>query len=171
VTVDDIAERVIHAACLCTSRRTVPVSEYRVPEDGAGLPVGPLARRPLSHQEVVAIISPALAAAIAGLIWHVPLWAISPDHTPKSLTLHALRHTAASAWLSAGADIVAVAAWLGDTVETVYKTYAHLMPDADDRGRKAIDQFFRRPGGEGSALNVPSGDANWYEPTGQRLVM
>jgi hypothetical protein len=73
VTVDDIAERVIHAACLCTSRRTVPVSEYRVPEDGAGLPVGPLARRPLGHQEVVAIISPASAAAIAGLIWHVPL--------------------------------------------------------------------------------------------------
>ena len=70
--------------------------------------------------------------------------------------MHVLRHTAASAWLSAGADIVAVAAWLGDTVETVYKTYAHLMPDADDRGRKAIDQFFRRPGGEPSALDVPS---------------
>jgi integrase len=73
--------------------------------------------------------------------------------------MHALRHTAASAWLSAGADIVAVAAWLGDTVETVYKTYAHLMPDADERGRKAIDQFFRRPGREGSALNVPSDGA------------
>ena len=71
--------------------------------------------------------------------------------------MHALRHTAASAWLSAGADIVAVAAWLlVDTVETVYKTYAHLMPDSDDRGRKAIDQFFRRPGGEPSALDVPS---------------
>ena len=58
--------------------------------------------------------------------------------------------------LSARADIVAVAAWLGDTVETVYKTYGHLMPDADDRGRKAIDQFFRRSGREGSALDVPS---------------
>ncbi len=51
--------------------------------------------------------------------------------------MHGLRHTAASAWLSAGADIVAVAAWLGDTVETVYQTYAHLMPDADERGCKA----------------------------------
>ena len=58
--------------------------------------------------------------------------------------------------LSARADIVAVAAWLGDTVETNYQTYAHLMPDADDRGRKAIDQFFRRSGREGSALDVPS---------------
>jgi integrase len=70
--------------------------------------------------------------------------------------MHALRHTAASAWPSAGADIVAVVAWLGDTVETVYKTYAHWMPNADERGRKAIDQFFRRPGHEGSALDVPS---------------
>jgi integrase len=70
--------------------------------------------------------------------------------------MHVLQHTAASAWLSAGADIVAVAAWLGDTVETVYKTYARLMPDADDRGRKAIDRFFRPPEREGSALDVPS---------------
>jgi hypothetical protein len=31
-----------------------------------------------------------------------------------------------------------------------------LMPDADERGRKAIDQFFQRPGHEGSALDVPS---------------
>src|SRR5579859_494568 len=71
--------------------------------------------------------------------------------------MHVLRHTAASAWLSAGADIVAVAAWLGDTVETVHRTYAHLMPDADDRGRKAMDQFFRRADDGGSALDVPSG--------------
>jgi hypothetical protein len=33
------------------------------------------------------------------------------------------------------------------------------MPDADDRGRKAIDQFFRRADDEGSALDVPSGGA------------
>jgi hypothetical protein len=51
-----------------------------------------------------------------------------------------VRHTAASIWLSMGADIVAVAAWLGDPVETVHRTYAHLMPDADDRGRTAMDR-------------------------------
>jgi integrase len=76
--------------------------------------------------------------------------------TARDQGRHALGHTAASAWLRAGPDIVAVAAWPGDTVETVYQTYAHLMPDADDRGRKAIDQFFRRSGREGSALDVPS---------------
>jgi hypothetical protein len=70
-----------------------------------------------------------------------------------------VRHTAASIWLSMGADIVAVAAWLGDPVETVHRTYAHLMPDADDRGRTAMDQFFNRIGYEGSALDVPSDGA------------
>jgi integrase len=69
--------------------------------------------------------------------------------------MHALRHTAASAWLAAGVDIVSVAAWLGDTVTTVYETYAHLMPDADDRGRKAMNAFFTVR--EGScAPDVPS---------------
>ena len=67
--------------------------------------------------------------------------------------MHALRHTAASAWLTAGIDIAAVAAWLGDTVKTVHETYAHMMPGADERGRKAMDQFFTQPG---SALDVPS---------------
>ena len=71
--------------------------------------------------------------------------------------MHALRHTAASVWLSRGADIVA--AWLGDTVETVHGTYARLMPDADDRGRKAMDEFFKRAGDKGSALDVPSDEA------------
>jgi integrase len=67
--------------------------------------------------------------------------------------MHVLRHTAASAWLTAGVDIAAVAAWLGDTVQTVHETYAHMMPGADERGRRAMDEFFTRPGG---ALHVPS---------------
>jgi len=70
--------------------------------------------------------------------------------------MHVLRHTAASAWLSAGVEIVSLAEWLGDTVKTVYETYAHTMPDADDRGWKAMDQFFARPP---SARNVHAGEA------------
>lgn len=69
--------------------------------------------------------------------------------------VHALRHTAASAWLAAGVNVVSVAAWLGDTVQTVWQTYAHLMPDADDRGRKAMDLFFTQDSA-GSALDVPA---------------
>ena len=64
--------------------------------------------------------------------------------------MHALRHTATSAWLAAGVGVPAVAAWLGDTEKTILDTYAHFMPDDDDRGRKAMDLFFQR-----SAPDVP----------------
>ena len=54
---------------------------------------------------------------------------------------------------------MAVAAWLGHTVETMHRTYAYLMPDADYRGRKAMDEFFKRSRDKGSALDVPSDEA------------
>jgi integrase len=56
--------------------------------------------------------------------------------------MHVLRHTAASSWLSARVNIAAVAAWLGDTVQVVSRTYAHMMPDDIAAGRQAVDAFF-----------------------------
>lgn len=65
---------------------------------------------------------------------------------------HVLRHTAASAWLSEGISVRAVAEFLGDTEATVQKTYSHLMPDDRDRARKAMGRFFQRPAeGQGEA--------------------
>lgn len=59
---------------------------------------------------------------------------------------HALRHTYVSTQLRAGIDVVRVAAWIGDTVETVVGTYAHMMPGGDDGdGRAAVDSFFAPP--------------------------
>jgi integrase len=58
--------------------------------------------------------------------------------------IHRTRHTAASQWLREGIDVVRVAAWLGDTVEVVMTTYAHLLPDdhaGDDAGRSATAAF------------------------------
>jgi integrase len=76
-----------------------------------------------------------------------------PEGTRRSAArdqgMHVLRHTAASAWLAAGVGIAAVASWLGDTEQTVLATYAHFMPEDDDRGRRAMDLFFTR-----SAPNV-----------------
>jgi integrase len=74
---------------------------------------------------------------------------------------HVLRHTAASAWLSAGLSLAKVAAYLGDTKEVVLATYAHFMPDDDDRAREIMNAFFA-PTREGTdrtpcALIVPAG--------------
>jgi integrase len=72
--------------------------------------------------------------------------------------MHVLRHTAASAWLSAGVDIRTVAEYLGHTdLGFTLRTYTHLMPDAADRARRAMDVFFEQ--GAASALDVPSGGA------------
>jgi integrase len=69
--------------------------------------------------------------------------------------MHVLRHTAASAWLAAGVDIRTVAEYLGHSDPGfTLRVYAHLMPDASDRARTAMDQFFAE---SPSALNVPSG--------------
>jgi len=72
---------------------------------------------------------------------------------------HVLRHTAASAWLSKGLSLAKVAAYLGDTKEVVLSTYAHFMPDDDDRAREIMSAFFA-PTREGAdhdpyALIVP----------------
>lgn len=59
--------------------------------------------------------------------------------------MHVTRHTAASAWLSAGLSVRAVAEFLGDAEATVQATYSHMMPDDRERARKAMEQFFTRP--------------------------
>lgn len=84
------------------------------------------------------------ALAFAGIIpQRVPggQWAAAPDDG-----CHRLRHTAVSHWLNEGVPIEAVAEWIGDTVEMVYKTYAHMVPGAEEKGREAMARFFARLG-------------------------
>lgn len=69
--------------------------------------------------------------------------------------MHVLRHTAASAWLSAGISVRAVAEFLGDTEATVQTTYSHLMPDDRERARKAMERFFSQA--EDDRLEVSGG--------------
>lgn len=74
--------------------------------------------------------------------------------------IHVLRHTAASAWLAEGVDINTVAEWLGHSDPGfTLRTYIHLMPNAADRGRKAMDAFLRRPEEGQSAPDVPASEA------------
>jgi integrase len=56
---------------------------------------------------------------------------------------HVLRHTFASACLAAGVDVRTLAEYLGHSDPGfTLKVYAHLMPSAAERTRKALDAFF-----------------------------
>ncbi|MBW1604731.1 site-specific integrase [Streptomyces sp. JJ66] len=70
--------------------------------------------------------------------------------------MHALRHYFASVLLDAGENIKALAEYLGHTDPGfTLRTYTHLMPNSQDRARKAIDSAFgsyrHAGGGEGGA--------------------
>lgn len=80
----------------------------------------------------------------------------------REMGCHRLRHTAVSQWLHEGATAVDVAEWIGDTPAQVYATYAHMMPGAEEKGRRGMAKFF-------SVINtgarfMPSGDASETEP-------
>jgi integrase len=55
-------------------------------------------------------------------------------------TFHALRHSCASTLLAEGAPLTAVAGHLGDTVETVSRTYVHWLRDDRDVPAAVLDR-------------------------------
>ena len=66
--------------------------------------------------------------------------------------MHALRHYFASACLHNGVDIRALAAYLGHSDPGfTLRVYTHLMPDADDRMRLAVDAAFSASDGPATA--------------------
>jgi integrase len=66
--------------------------------------------------------------------------AVRASGLPTGTTTHALRHHFASVLLAAGESVVAVAERLGhENATLVLKTYGHLMPDSEDRTRRAVD--------------------------------
>ena len=72
---------------------------------------------------------------------------------PTGTTSHDLRHHYASVLLAAGESVVAVAERLGhENATLVLSTYGHLMPDLEDRTRRAVDEAW-------SAITVPSEQA------------
>ncbi len=54
---------------------------------------------------------------------------------------YALRHTYASLAIAAGVSLFELARFMGTSVEQIDKTYGHLLPDALDRTRQALDSF------------------------------
>jgi integrase len=62
-------------------------------------------------------------------------------------TPYALRHTYASFAIAAGVSLFELARFMGTSVEQIDRTYGHLLPDALERTRVALDAFL--VGGEG----------------------
>lgn len=60
----------------------------------------------------------------------------------KGHSAHDFRHTYATKLLQNGVDIKTVAALLGDTVNTVIKTYIHYTDDMRKKAQNAIDKIF-----------------------------
>jgi integrase len=67
--------------------------------------------------------------------------AVSRAGLPSSTTSHDLRHHYASVLLAQGESVIAVAERLGHhNASLVLSTYGHLMPDSEDRTRRAVDK-------------------------------
>ena len=56
-------------------------------------------------------------------------------------TPYALRHTFATFAIAAGIPTFEIARMMGSSVVQIEETYGHLLPDALDRGRHALDAF------------------------------
>jgi len=56
-------------------------------------------------------------------------------------TPYATRHTFASLSIAAGVSLFELSRFMGTSPAQLDKTYGHLLPDALDRGRMALDSF------------------------------
>jgi integrase len=56
-------------------------------------------------------------------------------------TPYALRHTFASFAIAAGIPTFEIARMMGTSIEQIETTYGHMLPDALDRGRAALEAF------------------------------
>jgi integrase len=54
---------------------------------------------------------------------------------------YALRHTFATFAIAAGVSLFELARFMGTSVEQIDRTYGHLLPDALERTREAIDAY------------------------------
>lgn len=82
-------------------------------------------------------------------IWKPALRACSIPAVRKN-GMHALRHFFASMLLHAGVSIREVAEWLGhNDPGFTLRTYTHLMPQGEDRMRRAVDQALKEVPADG----------------------
>lgn len=91
----------------------------------------------------------------------------------KVPTFHDLRHSHASALISAGHSLTYVQRRLGhESIQTTSDRYGHLLPEADDAAMDTIDESLRRDDdAEETAAPVPGARGTVYVAhLGERLV-
>lgn len=73
---------------------------------------------------------------------------------------HCLRHTFASVQLDSRENPVAVSKWLGHADAAItLRVYGHFLPEADGRGRQAMDAWFSQSAGAAaSSPDAPQGE-------------
>jgi integrase len=81
---------------------------------------GPLALSPFRHRE-----------------WNPALRAAGLEHR----TVYAMRHTYASLSIAAGVSLFELSRLMGTSPAMIDRTYGHMLPDALDRARSALDTF------------------------------
>lgn len=164
-------------------RRTVAIEWQTTPDGKQRVP--PKTPRSRRTVPLPSIVAEALAAHIAafpptedgslfttlhGLPWRHEYYGsrvfgptVRRAKLPTGTTSHDLRHHYASVLLAAGESVVAVAERLGhENAQLVLTTYGHLLPDSEDRTRRAIDAAWsdgpETDGGEaGQTSNLVSG--------------
>lgn len=67
------------------------------------------------------------------------------NKTPHGVTFHTLRHTFASQAVMRGVDLYTVAQLLGDSLQMVETTYAHLSPDHKKAAIAKLEAAFKMP--------------------------
>lgn len=71
------------------------------------------------------------------LTWPPAVCAAGLEHRSP----YVLRHTYATFGIAAGVSLFELARFMGTSVDKIDKTYGHLLPDALDRMRQALDSF------------------------------
>jgi integrase len=96
-------------------------------------------------------------------MWRWREWypALLAADVPKRVP-YALRHTYASLSIAAGVSLFELSRFMGTSPQMIDKTYGHLLPDALDRTRAALDAFLCPIGAQtsGTAVTVAGGGAD-----------
>ena len=81
--------------------------------------------------------------------WRWREWypALRAGDVPKRVP-YALRHTFASLSIAAGVSLFELSRFMGTSPAMLDATYGHLLPDALDRARTALDSFLAEPAAE-----------------------